>query len=246
LEALGINLGYLIVFILSFGILFMVLRAWVFGPLLNQLEKRRTAIARGLEDARVAADARANAEKEATRIINEAQTKATEVIREATDRAEKVEQEIRNQADLEVTRSREAAMAELESERNSMLSELRGQIASLAMAAAQKLISENLDEKRQRALVNEFFSGLRDGTVTALDHAQLAGGQSVEVTSALPLTGEEQDTIRREFSQKLGGDAAVNFRVDPEILGGLIMRVGDQVIDGSLSGRMEELRQNLR
>ena len=46
MEALGINLGYLITFTLSFGILFVVLRAWVYKPLLAQLEKRRLAIAK--------------------------------------------------------------------------------------------------------------------------------------------------------------------------------------------------------
>lgn len=247
MEALGINLGYLIAFALSFGILFVVLRAWVFIPLLNQLEKRRVAIARGLEDARIAAEARANAEQEANRIIAEAQTKAAEVIREATERAQKVEHEIRAQADKELAQAREAALADLEAERNQMLSELREQIVNLAISAARRLVTENLDEQRQRALVNEFFSGVRNGTVTVLDNAAMqGGGQAVEVTSALPLTANEQRTIREEFLRKLGGAATVSFRVDPSILGGLIVRVGDQVIDGSVSGRLEDLRQTLR
>lgn len=72
MEKLGINLGLLFVQILSFVIMFVVLRAWVFKPLMAQLEKRRKIVAQGLEDARVAAEARANAEKEAHQIIAEA------------------------------------------------------------------------------------------------------------------------------------------------------------------------------
>jgi F-type H+-transporting ATPase subunit b len=246
LEALGINLGYLLAFAASFGILFVVLRAWVFKPLLGQLEKRRITIAKGLEDARIAADARANAEQEANRILTEAQTRAADVIREATDRAQKVEHEIRAQAEGEAAKSREAAIAELEGERNRMLSELRGQIVSLAMAAAQKLIAENLDEQRQRALVNEFFSGVRSGKVTLLEGVSPDGGQQAEVTSALPLTESEQEAIRGAVTEKLGESAMVQFRVDPEILGGLVMRIGDRVVDGSVSGRLADLRQNLR
>jgi F-type H+-transporting ATPase subunit b len=246
LEALGINLGYLIAFALSFGILFVVLRAWVFKPLLARLEERRLTIARGLEDARVAADARANAEKEAGRIITEAQTRSAEIVREATERASKVEQEIRSQAETELARTRETAMTELEGERNRMLSEVRGQIVSLAIAAAQKLISANLDERRQRALVNEFFSGVRDGSVAVLEEVSLDGGQTAEVTSALPLSEEEQALVSREISQKLGGAATVSFRVDPAILGGLVVRVGDRVVDGSLSGRLTDLQQSMR
>ena len=246
MEALGINLGYLSAVALSFGILFVVLRAWVFTPLMAQLEKRRLTIARGLEDARVAADARANAEKEANSIIAEAQTRSAEIIREATERASKVEQEIRAQAEADMAKTREAAVVEMAGERNRMLREVRGQIGDLAIAAAQKLISANLDERRQHALVDEFFSGVRNGSVVVLDDTSLSGGQAAEITSALPLTEAEQDQVRRDILQKLGGAATVSFRVDPSILGGLVVRVGDRVVDGSVSGRLADLHQNMR
>jgi F-type H+-transporting ATPase subunit b len=82
LEALGLNLGYLLVQILNFAILFVVLRAWVFKPIMDLLERRRETIAQGVEDARIAAEARANAEKEAESILTEAQKKAAERVRE--------------------------------------------------------------------------------------------------------------------------------------------------------------------
>ncbi len=94
MEALGINLGYLLVQILNFAVLFVVLRAWVYQPLLGLLEKRKLAIAEGLENARVAAEARANAEREAEKILNDAQLRASEIVREATERAESLEAEI--------------------------------------------------------------------------------------------------------------------------------------------------------
>ncbi len=246
MEALGINLGYILAFALSFGILFVVLRAWVFKPLLAQLEKRRIAIAQGLEDARVAADARANAERDASRIITEAQTRAGEIIREATERAEKVELETRAQAQSEINKARETVAGELQGERERMLRELRGQIVSLALAAAQKLISENLDEHRQRILVNEFFSGLRNEKVSIIEDVKLNGNHSVEVISALPLTEDEKDCVQRDFVGKLGSAASVNFQVDPSILGGLIVRIGDRVVDGSVSGRLKDLRDSMR
>ena len=245
MEALGINLGYLLAFTLSFGIMFVVLRAWVFKPLLGMMDKRKATIARGLEDARVAAEARANAEMEARGIIEAAQGQAAELIREATERADKVEVEIRAQADQEVAVAREAAQAELEVERNRMLSELRGQIATLAIAAAQKLMAENLDEQRQHQLVNQFFSGIRDGRVTILDNNFAHGAESAEITSALPLTEQEQSVIRQDLLQHLGCADKIDFRVDPSILGGLVVRVGDRVVNGSVISQLDELRQSL-
>jgi SAM-dependent methyltransferase len=63
LDQLGLNLGYLLLQIFNFFILFVILRVWVYKPILGLLDKRRQNIAQGLEDARVAAEARANAEK---------------------------------------------------------------------------------------------------------------------------------------------------------------------------------------
>ncbi len=246
MEALGINLGYLIVYICSFAIIFIVLRAWVFGPLTAMMEKRRQTIAQGLEDARIAAEARANAEKEAGRIIAEAQAKAAETMRDATERAEHVEEEIRAQAEADVAKSRAAALTELEGERNRMLAELRGQVAALAIAAAQKLIGASMDEKRQRELLAEFFSGVKGGRVVVLADARDLDGQMAEVTSALPLTSEEQEIVKRDVLARMGGAATVAFKVDPSILGGLIVRVGDRIVDGSVAGQLDELRQSLR
>jgi F-type H+-transporting ATPase subunit b len=245
LEGLGINLGYVIVQILNFAILFIVIKAWAIKPIMNMLETRREKIAKGLEDARVAEEARTNAEQAAEKITSEAQAKSAEIVREATERAEAIAREIKADSEAEIVKSREAAMSELESERDRMLAELRGQVASLAIAAAQKLVGDALmrDEAHQHTLLDEFFSGVKSGKVVVLEKRQMKG-TSAEVTSALPLNNEEQDIVKKDILSTMGADATVTFRVDPKILGGLIIRVGDQVIDGSVVGQLQELKQN--
>ena len=74
----------------------------------------------------------------------------------------------------------------------------------------------------------------------------LGGGNDAEVTRARPLTAGEQDIVRQDGVAKLGGSPAVVFRVDPAILGGIVIRLGDKVVDASVSGRLEGLRANLR
>jgi len=245
MEGLGINIGLLILQILSFTIVFVVLRKWLFVPLTNMLEKRRSTIAQGQEDARIAAEARANAEKEAAAIVVEAQAKASQMVREATERAESASKDVRAAAEAEAAKAREAALADVKDERNRILGDLRGQVAALAIAAAQKLIGETLDEKRQHALLAEFFSGVKSGKVVVLEGEKISGA-SAEVTSALPLTGDEQATVKKDVLARMGTQATVSFRVNPTILGGLVIRVGDKVLDGSVSGKLEGLRQSLR
>jgi len=244
LEALGLNLGYLLVQIFNFAIVFVVLRAWVFIPILALLQRRRDSIAQGLEDARVASEARANAEKDAREIIAKAQADASQKIREASERAEVAARDIQAEAEAEAVKSREAALSEAALERDRILADLRGQIAALAMAAAQRLIGEALDERRQRDLIAEFFSGVKAGEVVVLEGESVSGA-SAEITSALPLTSDEQDTVKRDVLAKIGSQATVAFRVDPSILGGLVVRVGDKVVDGSVAGQLEGLRRSL-
>src|ERR1043165_9595407 len=169
MEALGINLGLLIVQIIAFMIVFLTLSAWVYQPMLSMMESRRQKIAQGLEDARVAAEARASAEKEAAKIVADAQTEASKIVREATERAAAAGQDVKAAAEAEAAKAREAAVAEAEIERNRILGDLRSQVASLAIAALNKLVGETLDDRKQRALLDEFFSGVRSGKLVFLD-----------------------------------------------------------------------------
>ncbi len=244
MEALGINLGLLIVQIIGFIIVLLTLNAWVYQPMLNMMETRKQKIAQGLEDARVAAEARADAQKDADKIRAEAQTEAAKIVREATERAAAAVQDVKAAADAEAAKARETAMAEAEVERNRILGDLRSQVASLAIAAANKLVGETLDEKKQRALLDEFFSGVKSGKVVVLQDAGFKG-KAAEVTSALPLNADEETSVRQDVLARVGAKE-VAFHVDPSILGGLVIKVGDKVMDGSVAGKLEGLRQNLK
>lgn len=244
MDKLGINLGLLILQILVFAIVFLTLNAWVYQPVLDLLAKRREAIAKGLEDARAAAEARAGAEKDAEKVLSDAHAQASQIVREATERAEVAGRDVKAAAEAEAAKIRSKALGEIEGERERILGDLRGQVAALSIAAAQKLVGESLDEKRQHTLIGEFFSGVKSGKVIVLDDANLSGA-SAEVTSALPLTAQEQETVKKDVLAKAGAQS-VNFRVDPAILGGLVIKVGDKVLDDSVAGKLEGLRATLR
>jgi F-type H+-transporting ATPase subunit b len=241
MEALGINLGFFLVQLFGFVTLVIIMSEWAYKPIVRILEERKRKIAQGLEDARVAADARANAEKEAQKIVANAQADANKRVQEATERAEKAAADVRAATEDERKRLIETAKEEAALERNRVLADLRGQVAALSIAAANKLIGESMDEKRQRTLIEEFFSGVKAGKVTVLE-GQNAAGETAEVTSALPLTDSEQATVKSQ----LGGASSVAFKVDPAILGGLVVRVGDKIMDGSVAGKLEGLRTSLK
>jgi F-type H+-transporting ATPase subunit b len=231
-EALGINVGFLLVQIANVLVIFLILRFVLWGPLVNALEKRRETIEKGLEDARVAEEARANAEKEADAIKANAQRDAQQTIAEANSRAEEARKGIEAEAQQEADAIRASARADAEAERNQLLADMRSDVISLAIAAANRLIGEGMDEKRQQQIVSDFFSKT-PANVKGL-------GDKIEVVSALPLTDAEKNQVKDAT-----GASEIEYKVDPDLLGGLILRAGDKVVDGSVRSSLTAMSAQL-
>jgi F-type H+-transporting ATPase subunit delta len=64
-------------------------------------------------------------------------------------------------------------------------------------------------------------------------------------TSAAPLTPDKVTALTERLERSTGGRVALDVQVDPSLLGGLVVRVGDRLIDGSVRGRLERLRNQL-
>jgi len=233
MEALGINFGYIFMQVILFAILFLVLRGYLYNPITKVLEERKAKIAKGLEDARQAAIARDNADAEARKILDEARAEAAKIRQDAAGQAEEQAKAILAKANEDARSIVAAAQEEAEAERNRILAEIRSQVAAIAVAAANKLVGASLDESRQRALIDDFFAQVPAS-------AQGLSGDTAVVTSALPLTEAEQAKAKEVL-----GVSSVEFVVDPSIMGGLVIRVGDQVVDDSVASQMGALREAL-
>ena len=76
--------------------------------------------------------------------------------------------------------------------------------------------------------------------------AELRGRAVAVVTSAEPLTEQQTDDLRGRLASIYGRELAIHNDVDPALLGGAVVRVGDEIIDGSVAGRLDALRRTLR
>jgi F-type H+-transporting ATPase subunit b len=233
LTPLGINTGFLLAQIVNFLIIFGLLAFVLWRPLVNMLDSRAAKIQKGLEDAAAAANARRNAEADAAQIAEEARRQAAAVLDEARQRGEEVSKQAAGIAQAEAEAIRAEARSRADDEVNRRLADLRSQVASISVAMTERLIGATLDEKRQQALVSDFFAKVPQGALN------MSG--SVEVVSAMPLTDVEKSRVQKET-----GASEVTFSVDPNILGGLIVRSSDRVIDGSVRNNLSDLAGRLR
>ncbi|MGB1288430.1 MAG: F0F1 ATP synthase subunit B, partial [Aggregatilineales bacterium] len=228
LEPLGINGGLLIVQIVNFILVAVLLTAILWNPARNMMDNRATEIAKGLEDASIAASARQNAETEAEKIMADARAEVAKSLEEARGRGDEVAKGIETDARSEAERIREEAQTDAASARDAELAGVRDQVLSIANAMTRRLIGETLDTGKQQQLVADFLTKLPE------DAKSMTG--DVEVVSAMPLTDDEQSRVTGELSA-----SNVTFTVNPDILGGLIVRGSDRVVDGSVRSGLNDL-----
>ena len=94
-------------------------------------------------------------------------------------------------------------------------------------------------DKRRQTLLREISA---EYLLLLDDHL---GREHVEVTVARPLDDATENVVSERLSKMLGKQAIPHIRVKPEILGGLIVRTGDMIYDGSVRRRLEDLRRRL-
>ena len=88
--------------------------------------------------------------------------------------------------------------------------------------------------------VTEVAEGLRKRM------AQIGAGPiPAEVISAIPLTEAQREAVEARLVAQYGPSLEFSYRVDPAILGGMIVRVGDKLIDGSVASRLAVMKQSL-
>ncbi len=112
------------------------------------------------------------------------------------------------------------------------------------------LVNGKLDDARVRDVVTKVsqakprsYMGILN-SFSSLVRAELER-QSAIVESATPLTADLQSSLKTSLSQKYGRELTLQFQTRPELLGGIRVKVGSDVWDGSVKARLEALQASL-
>ncbi|HEY6192994.1 MAG TPA: F0F1 ATP synthase subunit B [Bacteroidota bacterium] len=158
---LEVNTGLISWTIVTFVLLLIVLRKFAWKPLLEGLQRREERVRTSIERAE-------QAQKDAERLMEEnrqrlaqADQESHRLLSEGRVLAEKLKADIVEQANKQSRKMIEQAHQEIEREKEAALAQLRDEVATLAIKAAEKILDETLDEKRQRKLLDTYLDSIK-------------------------------------------------------------------------------------
>lgn len=143
---------------LAFALLIWFVNKLLWGPLTAMMEARQKRIADGLAAAEKGKHEQELAEKRAKELLHTAKNQAAEIISQAEKRASEIIEESKGQGRAEGERIIVGARAEISQELNRAKEALRGQVVSIAIAGAEKILAREIDPKTHGDLLNQLTS----------------------------------------------------------------------------------------
>lgn len=160
LHNLGINGKLLIASTVNFFLLFLVLRRFVYGPVVRMLEKREKTVADSLKHSAEVESVRNSLAVEREKIVLAAKTAASDLLQEAAQRADRLRADAltaaRTDADALVAKTK-AALAE---ERAALMDSVRHDVADLVVTATEKILEQKMTDKADHALIAKTIAQL--------------------------------------------------------------------------------------
>lgn len=158
LSKLGIDFKVLIAQIINFGILFLILKHFLYKPILNALEKRKTRIKESLEKAAEIEKRSLASEEEYNNRILQADKEASVIVEKARLEAEKIRKSILDKADNEAESIKLAAEENIASERRALYADVKKNAGKLAIFIVTKVLKQDMNEELCQKSVDKALS----------------------------------------------------------------------------------------
>ncbi len=155
LGTLGIDWKLFLAQLVNFGIVLFIFWKWVVKPLGATLTKRQERIEAGLKNADRMDSEKKKFEDWKQQEMKKVRNEADHILRTTTDTANQVKQETIVEAQKQAAKIAEQAKASIESEKQQMMKEAKQELATLVVAASEKILRGKLDEKKDKELVSE-------------------------------------------------------------------------------------------
>jgi F-type H+-transporting ATPase subunit b len=155
LGTLGINWKLFLAQLVNFGIVLFIFWKWIVKPLGQTLTDRQSRIEQGLKNAEKTDEEKKRFEEWKMNEMKKVRTEADHILRTTTDTANQIKQETIVSAQSQANKILDQAKVSIESEKVQMMKEARQELATLVVAASEKILHGKLDDKKDHELINE-------------------------------------------------------------------------------------------
>ena len=154
-SSLGINLPLLVAFLINFAVLFILLKIFLYKPILKMLDERAKKTQEGMELAEATKKEYEQAKAEVQRQIEKGRQEGQTIVAQAVQAGERLKGESREEAAKQAQTIIDRTRAELATERDQLVGRLRKEFVDISIAAAEKVIKETLDKEKHKKLIEE-------------------------------------------------------------------------------------------
>lgn len=161
ISSLGINLKSFLFQLITFVIVLLILRRWVFPKLVATLEARRKTLEESLLQAKQTQEALEKAEEKAEAILHRAREQADDALAEAKAQAKETIAQAESAAEVQAGRVLKEAEDQLNQGRNKLREELRSELADLVVLTTEKVLKSKLNAREDARLIEQSIKELR-------------------------------------------------------------------------------------
>jgi F-type H+-transporting ATPase subunit b len=145
----------LVAFLINFAVLFILLKIFLYKPILKMLDERAKKTQEGMELAEATKKEYEQAKAEVQRQIEKGRQEGQTIVAQAVQAGERLKGESREEAVKQAQTIIDRTRAELATERDQLVGRLRKEFVDISIAAAEKVIKETLDKEKHKKLIEE-------------------------------------------------------------------------------------------
>jgi F-type H+-transporting ATPase subunit b len=235
--------------IVNFLVLTGALYYLVLRPVMGRVRERRVEKRELMEEIRENRQETERLRSQLEQRLSEAESEADRIVTEAQKRTEVERQEMLEEVEEEIERMLVDAREDVQQMREQTVEEFHDELIEALMDISAEVIGQaappDMHDKLVGQLADRIWEMGREemGRVRAFRQSLGERTPTAHVTTPRPLSPEQQGELARTFTALADRNVDIEVETDPSLAAGVRVRIGDIVVDNSIAGRLEDLRE---
>jgi F-type H+-transporting ATPase subunit b len=243
---LQLNWSTVLLQILNFVIMALVLWRFLFKPVARILDERSARVTSALDEAEQQQQAAEAMRTEYEGKLAQAEERVIAMQQQGQEELARARREVLDETRQELTAMRENVEREIREARQQAILQHRQALGERITTLSARMIREATGDGFQEASMQQFVEQL--AILPEEEYRQAAeetAGEELraQLVSARELPAERREQIEAQVGKLAGQPVEIAYRIDPSLVAGATLRLGDVMIDGSLAGQLERLRE---